>query len=363
MVNLTLAVGGLWGTIISWFNSFIPSFGLTIIVFTILLKLVLSPLEIWQKISTKKQMEQQARLQPQIEKINKQCGNNKELINKKTMELYKKEKVNPMGSCLGMLLNLVITLVVFFTLFTSLNEISQYNIKTEYENLRAEYVTVYNQSFTNTNNAETAKQEAQNAVVTKYGEIKEGFLWIKNIYRADTWNTVFPSAEEYLSISNTNFKNVSTENPYVDIYGNNWTTEAEAKAQFISDFNDVASQINIKYSGWNGWLILVILSAGVTVLSQIITSLTMKSKKQYDKKGNELPAQPAPNNKLMMILLPALMVIFTIQYSSAFALYIVVNSLMSVLIGYLTTLVMNKIEKNKELKKDENKYIKGTKGE
>ena len=50
MANLTLAVGGLWGQIINWFQSFIPSFGLTIIVFTVALKLILSPLEVYQKI-------------------------------------------------------------------------------------------------------------------------------------------------------------------------------------------------------------------------------------------------------------------------------------------------------------------------
>jgi len=258
-----------------------------------------------------------------------------------------------------MLINLVITLVVFFTLFTSLNEISQYNIKKEYQNLQAEYVTVYNQSFATNNDAEIAKQEAQEAVVIKYGEIKEGFLWIKNIYRPDTWSSVFPSAEEYLNISNTNFKNVSEENPYIDIYGNEHTTKETAKTQFISDFNDVASGINKEYSGWNGWLILVILSAVVTILSQIITNITNKPKKQYDKKGNEIPVK-TPNMKIMYVLLPALMLIFTIQYSSAFALYIVMNSFMSVLIGYFTSLIMNKLEKNKERK---NNIIKGTKGE
>ena len=64
----------------------------------------------------------------------------------------------------------------------------------------------------------------------------------------------------------------------------------------------------------------------------------------------------------MLILLPALMVIFTIQYSSAFALYIVINSLMSVLIGFVTTLIMNQIEKKKELKSTDKIFVKG-KGE
>ena len=406
MVNLTLAIGGLWGTIINWFSSFIGNFGLTIIVFTIILKLVLSPLEIYQKVATKKQTEKQAVLQPQLNKLQKQYANNREMLNKKTMELYKKENINPMGNCLGMLINLVITLVVFITLFSSLNSISQHNIKAEYETLQTEYVTVFKENLINNtqtvgvtfeetdtiesfvtklqtalkgsmndedwalsqekvefdNYLTTAQNLARENVSKKYGEIKEGFLWIKNVYRPDTWSSVFPNADEYLNISNTNFKKVSSENPYVDIFGAEYTTSDSAKEAFKTSFNEVTTNIKTDYAGWNGWLILVILSAGITVLSQIIMSLTNKPKKQYDKKGNEIPVQNPANNKLMLILLPVLMLIFTIQYSSAFALYIVVNSAMSTLIGFATSLVMSKIEKNKQLKAEENKYIKNTKG-
>ena len=404
MVNLMLAVGGLWGTIINWFQGFVGNFGLTIIVFTIILKLVLSPLEIYQKVTSKKQMEQQAKLQPQLAKIQKQYANNKDMLNQKTMELYKKENVNVMGNCFGMLINLVITLVVFITLFSSLNAISQANIKTEYETLQAEYSTVFKENLVNNtesvgvtfestdtiesyvikleealkgamsdedwtistekvtfdNYLATAQKEARESTSKKYGEVKEGFLWIKNIYRPDTWSSVFPSADEYLSISNTNFKNITAENPYIDIFGAEYSTEATAKEAFKTSFNEVTTNIKTDYSGWNGWLILVILSAVITVLSQIITSLTTKTKKQYDKKGNEIQVQNPNNNKLMLILLPVLMVVFTIQYSAAFALYIVVNSLMSVVIGFVTSLVMNAIEKKKEAKLEKN--FKGTKG-
>ena len=146
------------------------------------------------------------------------------------------------------------------------------------------------------------------------------------------------------------------------IFGAKYTTADSAKEAFKTSFNEVTADIQTDYAGWNGWLILVILSAGITVLSQIIMSLTNKPKKQYDKKGNEIPVQNPANNKLMLILLPVLMLIFTIQYSSAFALYIVVNSAMSTLIGFVTSLIMSKIEKNKLLKAEENKYIKNTKG-
>lgn len=382
MGNLMLTVGGLWGTIIGWFQSFLPSFGLTIILFTIALKLVLSPLEVYQKVSAKKTAEKQAIMQPKIEKLQKQYGNNKELLNQKTMELYKKENFNVMGSCLGMLINLIITVVVFFTLFSSLNQISQYNIKTEYEQLSTKYSQVLESKLREeaTNNSITLSEtddlktiiskinessltdETKNEILsnskafatsetaTYYGTIKEGFLWIKNIYRPDTYASTFPSSDEYLSTTGI-LNNVSEEKPYTNIYGETATTKDAAKDLFATEFKDVAGDITKVYSGWNGWLILVVLSAGVTVLSLLITNLGNKAKKQYDNKGNEIKVK-TPNNFLMMILLPILMVVFTLQYSAAFALYIVMNSLMSVLIGCVTTLVMNKIEKSKEKKKE-----------
>lgn len=401
MVNLTLAVGGLWGTIIEWFQSFIPNFGLAILVITILLKLLLSPLEVYQKIITKKNAEKQAKMQPQIEKLQKQYANNKEMLNQKQMELYKKENFNVMGSCFGMLINLVLTLVIFITFFNSLNAISQANIKNEYEVLQNEYVAVFKQeletstsvSFTENQTIEnyvnafeaylkgtkseeewatsqekitfdniiaTAQASARESVSNKYGEIKEGFLWVQNIYRPDTWASVFPSADEYLSISNQNFNDVSAENKYVDIFGAEYETKETAKEAFTLAFNEVTTDIKTDYAGWNGWLILVVLSAVITVLSQIITTKSTKPKPQYDKKGNEIPVQNPNANKLLMYALPILMVVFTIGYSAAFAIYIVINSLMSLLIGFVTNLVMNKIEKNKELKA-ENKIIRSAK--
>lgn len=383
MDNLMLTVGGLWGTIISWFQSFLPSFGLTIIVFTVALKLVLSPLEIYQKVSSKKTAEKQAVLQPKLEKLQKQYGNNKDLLNQKTMELYKKENFNVMGSCFGMLINLVITIVVFFTLFSSLNQISQYNIKTEYEQLTENYKVVLQtklkeeassnsivlsadddlktiiekieasslSSEEKTSLIASSKAFATSETANYYGQIKEDFLWVKNIYRPDTYASTFPNSDEYLSITGTNFNNISAENKFIDIYGNEYINKDDAKEAFARDFQEVAGDINKVYSGWNGWLILVALSGGITVLSLLITNIGNKPKKQYDSKGNEINVK-TPNNMLMMILLPVLMIVFTLQYSAAFALYIVMNSVMSVLIGLITTLVMNKIEKSKQQKKE-----------
>ena len=56
LANFSLILGfDLWHAIISWFGSWITNYGWAIIVFTIALKLVMSPLDIYQRISSKKQ--------------------------------------------------------------------------------------------------------------------------------------------------------------------------------------------------------------------------------------------------------------------------------------------------------------------
>ena len=372
MVNLILAApNDLWAKLIGWFNGFIPSYGWTIVVITILLKLVLTPLDVWQRIISKKNTEKMAVLQPQIEKLNKRYANDKEKLNQKTMELYKKENYNVMGFCLPMLINMVLTLVIFITFFNSLNGISQYKVKTEYETLQATYIQtlktelIDETSFTEIDNTTLkqildelsssenydtllaeAKATAQSATLDKFTEIKEGFLWVKNIFRPDTYASVFPDAKEFINISGTKF-NYSAENKFINIYGEEFDTKTAAKQAFINDFNDVTAEINKEYSGWNGYLILVVLAALITVGSQLISQIGVK-KTVKDKKGNELQVQNPGSNKLMMFLLPALMVVISLQYSAAFALYIVVNSLMSALIGLATNLILVRIEKKKE---------------
>ena len=132
----------MWSAIIGLF-SFIPNWGFMIIVFTIILKIVLSPLDFWQRKMARKNALKQAQMQPELEKIQKKYGNNKQLLNQKTMELYKRENFSVMGSCLGMLVNMAITLFIFFTLFSGLTGMSNTEVTKQYQSVQDEY----NQKF------------------------------------------------------------------------------------------------------------------------------------------------------------------------------------------------------------------------
>lgn len=91
----------------------IPSWGLTIIVFTVLVKLILWPLT-RQQLRASKAMQQ---LQPQLNELKKQHGKNKEQLMAAQMQLYRENRVNPMGGCLPMLVQLPIWIGLYQALY------------------------------------------------------------------------------------------------------------------------------------------------------------------------------------------------------------------------------------------------------
>lgn len=94
----------------------VRDFGLAIIIFTILIKLLTWPL-------TKKQFHQSRlirQLQPELAEIRKRCKGNRQLETLQTMDLYKRYNAKPFGS----ILTLIIQFPIFFALFSAINVIA-----------------------------------------------------------------------------------------------------------------------------------------------------------------------------------------------------------------------------------------------
>jgi len=90
-------------------DKYVGNFGVSIIIVTILIKIILLPLTLKQD----KSMKEMKKLQPELEKIKEKYANDKQMLNIKTMELYKEHKVNPLGGCLPLLLQLPILFALF----------------------------------------------------------------------------------------------------------------------------------------------------------------------------------------------------------------------------------------------------------
>jgi len=92
--------------------------GISIILLTVIIKLVLWPLS--QK-AIKSQTELQA-VQPKIDELKKRLGDNKAELGKATMDLYKEHKINPLSSCLPLLIQLPFLFAVFRVLRSGLTQ-------------------------------------------------------------------------------------------------------------------------------------------------------------------------------------------------------------------------------------------------
>lgn len=94
------------------------SYGITIIVFTAIIRLLLLPLSIKQMKSTNKMSE----IQPELKKIQQKYKNDPQKGQQEMTKLYQENGVNPLGGCLPVLIQMPI-LIALFTLFRSLQGI------------------------------------------------------------------------------------------------------------------------------------------------------------------------------------------------------------------------------------------------
>jgi YidC/Oxa1 family membrane protein insertase len=92
-----------------FFDRYVRNYGISIIILTIIIKIIFWPLT----HKSYKSMKEMQKLQPIMAKIREKYKNNKEQMQKELMGLYKTYKVNPMGGCLPM----VIQIPVFFALY------------------------------------------------------------------------------------------------------------------------------------------------------------------------------------------------------------------------------------------------------
>ena len=95
--------------VLKWVFAFVQNYSVAIILVTIAIRLLILPLDLRQKKSTRKM----ALIQPKLESLKKRYANNPQQMQKKQQELYKKEGVRPLAGCLPML----ITLPIFFAFF------------------------------------------------------------------------------------------------------------------------------------------------------------------------------------------------------------------------------------------------------
>lgn len=109
-------MGAIWSSFVSllelaliWFSSITGNVALGIILFTIAARLVILPLTL-SSIRSSRQIQE---LQPQIKELQRKYGKDPQKLNEETLKLYRQYKINPLGGCLPLLLQLPIFFGVY----------------------------------------------------------------------------------------------------------------------------------------------------------------------------------------------------------------------------------------------------------
>ena len=316
MLNSMMLGFDLWQSIIGWFGSWITNYGWAIIVFTIALKLVMIPLDIFQRVSSQKQTRFMNIMQPEMQALQAKYGNDREKLNQEQAKLYKKYNINMGGMCLNMLLTMGVSLLVFFTLFSSLRKYGADKAYTSFNQLDNVVVTaVDNKSL---DDVSLDKDAIKVLVKQEYEKVRDqnGWLWVKNVWKSDTNTSQFVEFDDYAD--------------YMD-----YTDEEKQIAKQRYDF--IVETIDGEEKTSNGYYVLIILAAVVSFLTQFISSKLMTPK------GQKLNTM----NKVMFLILPISMIFFAFSSNVVFTLYIIVNSAMSAIISTTITLIMRNRDKGK----------------
>mgnify|MGYP003300441389 CR=1 FL=1 len=128
----------LFGYFLNFLYMYLGNFGIAIIVFSIVIKLISLPMTIKQQ----KTMKKSAKIQEKMREIQDKYKNNPEKLNQETIDLYKRENMSPFSGCLSVIFQFILLLSVFYLVRSPLTYmkkvdsavIEQYKTELEAEN-------------------------------------------------------------------------------------------------------------------------------------------------------------------------------------------------------------------------------------
>lgn len=301
-------------TVIRFFYGITGDYLLAVILLTLVIKIVLLPLDLKQR----KNMNKINSVQGKLTELKQRYKNDPQMLNTKIRELYKKENISTMSGCLPLLLQLPI----LFAMFGAITILSN----TEMIGLVSD--------------------------LSKGKDVMPpSALWVHNIWMPDSGTSnVMPSAAEYSRILSSSQGKVSNElieegkvllqNAEInrfslavkdlknssflgDFFLNAYNTipeEAVEKAA-ISNYDLAIKPVITKYEGLkNGYWLFPILSGVMVYLSTKLMN-----------KKNKAMQEAAGNSKMMEYLMPAMIIWFSISVGVSFAVYYLAQNVFSVI--------------------------------
>ena len=370
------------GKIIQWLIEGVGIVGIGIIVFTLILKTIVLPLDVFSRIKTKKQSLMMEKMRPQMEKLQKQYANDKQMYSQKVMELQKQNGFSMIGACLPM----VVSLVIFMVVFSAFSTYSQHANLSTYNNMVEEYnASVSQYVYTDVDNTvihEDGFLIAETDLSTNKVEYKVNFDKFMAYYNADKSEDKlalpegFSTVEDYFASLKSESEKKEAVGNYIRVgarkasaayyrsnkdgfiwVGNIWYPDSMLNkevpnfskfsssvsravgsgvdASYEASYNEVVANLGKELKTYNGYFVLIVLAIGLMFLQQFITMRSQKAANDL----STVDGSGAKTTKWMMILMPVIYGIFSFFYSAAFSIYMITNTVFSL----VTTLLINKI--------------------
>ncbi len=344
---------GILTNILNGIYSFVGNYGWAIVLFTILIRLLLLPLD----IKSRQGMRKMQKIQPELNKIQQKYANDKVKLQQKQSELMRREHYNPMTGCLPLL----IQMPILFAMFGAMRQIA---------------------------NEQTVQQVFH--IILGEQPTFEGWMWVKNLWMPDSlfasvvpnmqtiqmvpaniWQQIYSAlsaADQQAVLANISTALASIKDAPILGGALDFATADGFKAAQIAiqqtlgtlpnyqaavaampgfaNLNFVFFKLSV-FAHYNGYLILPVL-AGLTQV--LMTKMTPGMASQPQGDGQQ---QPGMNN-FMKYFSPVFSVYICLSSNAGFALYWVVSNLIATATNIGITAYFDKADRLAALKEGEN---------
>ncbi len=338
----------LFGYILEFLYNLIGNYGMAIILFCILVKLVMIPLSIKQQRTLKKN----EKLQEEMKKIQFKYKNNPEKMNQEVMSLYKKEGVSPFSGCLSAIIQIILLFSVFLLVRSPLTYMAK--MDTTVIDKMAEIVAQEDSSY---------NQTYREIAIIQYINNLEGAISVEENENEEP-SEIQPSETESSETNISETESFETDISETDVMEENVSEEELNLNEYIDKANinmnffgiDLSLVPMQDYTNWKVYIIPVLYVISSFISIKLTTALNSKKKKERNKKlitdGKEQeevydPMESA--NKSMFWFMPVMAISISIVAPLGLALYWLTNNALMI----IERLIFNKIF-NKEEEADKN---------
>lgn len=297
------------GFIIEHIYNLVSNYGLAIIIFTIIIKLILIPLN----IRSQKAMKKQQKIQPLLAEIQQKYANDQQKLQREMTKLYKENNISMTGGCLPMLIQMPI--------LVGLYQVIQKPIS---------YLVGITSDMWNTAPFINEVIRLQKAMVDLGHNI--GNLASMSMEQlANNSQIQLSKWAELVGTNGTALEGVTGTHPWVlnfDFLGLDLSNAPSAAFNYI---------MRLDFSNWS-----IIALLAIPILAVIASVVSMKVTQAQSGQNNNDNGQAAQMSKSMSLMMPVMTAFFTVTLPAGLGLYWIISSVTQVLQQLLTNLYLDK---------------------